>query len=304
MSITPSEVAFRKVFTDLKEKGKFCSPRGQLVIEIENYSYTLPPRARFCNFLARKINQNYVKREFLWYLRGNAKDLEILKHASMWDNLVNDNGSINSNYGQYIFNDNLNQFSNVVKTLSNDVDSRRASISILSAKHLLSTTNDVPCTYSLNFRIREMKLNMTVHMRSQDAVFGMGNDAPCFSFIHEMVYVALRSVYPELVMGEYHHFADSFHVYERHFKVMEAIAEGSPYVPITCPEISSLKEVNFLRRLIHFTNYGEIDLEDFPDFETDARLVLNEPDLRDLIVQQRDNYEFSTWLTTFNGETK
>ena len=33
---------------------------------------------------------------------------------------------------------------------------------------------------------------MTVRMRSQDAIFGMTNDAANFSFIHEMIYVTLR----------------------------------------------------------------------------------------------------------------
>src|SRR5574343_84396 len=204
--ITTDEILFRQIFIDLATNGKEAAPRGQKIIEIENYSYTLPARVRFCNFESRKLNLDYVKREFLWYLRGNKMDKEILNHAKMWTDLVNYDGSINSNYGQYIFSKKAgqksSQFDYVVDALKKDKDSRRASIMILNRDHLLSTTRDYPCTYSLNFRIRDNKLNMTVHMRSQDAVFGMGNDAPCFSFIHEMIYVAVRDLaYPELEMG-------------------------------------------------------------------------------------------------------
>ena len=301
---------FRKIFQDLMKKGKKCAPRGQTVIEIENYTYTLPARARFCNFEARNVSQDYIKREFLWYLRGNKHDLEILEHASMWKGLVNQADGypwINSNYGQYVFakvfieGDNpveKSQFDAVVETLINDVDSRRASIAILNQGHLLSTTNDVPCTYSLNFRIRDNKLNMSVHMRSQDAVFGMGNDAPCFSFIHEMLYVVLRDKkYPELKLGEYHHIADSFHVYERHFRAMEAIAGGSAYVPIEVPLIANSDEVSFLQNFIHLT-YGQEQRAPMP--KTIVTALKAYPEFKEMIASKAKSYQFSTWLTTFD----
>ena len=120
---------------------------------------------------------------------------------------------------------------------------------ILTAEHLSSETPDVPCTYALNFRIRENKLNMTVHMRSQDAIFGMGNDAPTFSFIQEMIYVTLRSTYPDLVMGNYHHFVDSLHVYEKHFSMLEEIINNPiEFESIDCPRIFSEDEVDYLRK--------------------------------------------------------
>jgi thymidylate synthase len=209
---------------------------------------------RFQNFQCRKFNVNYVKKEIAWYLRGDKFDKSICDHAKLWRDIVNEDGSINSNYGQYIFFGKDNQFDNVVKILSSDKDSRRASIVILNSSHLLSNTKDVPCTCSLNFRIRNDVLNMSVHMRSQDAIFGMGNDAPAFSVIHEMVLNALRRTYPSLAYGNYFHIADSFHVYERHFNMLEQIQDGNKYQRIICPEISGPDEVDFLRKC----DYSEI----------------------------------------------
>jgi len=243
-TIQQESIPFLEIYTEIMHNGKEFSPRGLLIKEIENAHYILPPYIRFANFTARKLSLKYIKREFLWYLKGDRYDTSITEHANMWRGLVNIDGSINSNYGQYI----NKQFDNVIKTLQSDKDSRRASIMILSAEHLLSETNDYPCTYALNFRIRDNRLNMTVHMRSQDAVFGMGNDAPAFSMIQEMIYVTLRDTYPELVMGNYHHFADSLHVYERHFEMMNNIlAAPSDFSVIECPRISSKAEVDFLR---------------------------------------------------------
>lgn len=245
--MTNSKTIFSRIFFDLEEKGIEVSPRGQLIKEIENYKYELPPYVRFCNFKDRKLSISYLKKEFLWYLKGDKFDTSIAEHAKMWKSIINEDGSINSNYGQYFFGEEK-QFDVVVETLKKDKDSRRAAIVLLNKYHLNSKTNDVPCTYALSFRIRDNKLNMTVHMRSQDSIFGMGNDAPAFSFIHEMTLNALREFYPDLRYGIYTHFADSFHVYEKHFKMMEDMINGE-YDEVDCPPISGPEEVKFLRAL-------------------------------------------------------
>ena len=313
MTRISEEDAFRQIFTDLKKNGKMIKSRDDglspKVIELENYTYTLPPYGRWCNFDARKINVDYVKHEFLWYLRGDAYDLEILDHAAMWKTLVNTSppiNTINSNYGQYIFGAAENRenrstlFDYVINTLKKDPNSRRASMTILSRNHLLSRTNDYPCTYALNFRIRENQLKMSVHMRSQDAVFGMGNDAPCFSFIQEMVYAALLDEYPELLMGEYHHICDSLHVYEKHFEVMEKIADGSPYITVNCPQISCSAENDFLRTFIHtiYDKNGEFGW-DF-NIQGTSDLVTQHPMLKEMLHHKlQTSFNFSNWLTTF-----
>lgn len=256
------EVVFRKIYRDVVSRGTFVSPRGQRVLEIENYTYELPAFVKFQSFESRKLNIQYIKDELLWYIRGDKFDLSITEKAKIWQQIVNSDMSINSNYGQYIFSG-VKQFDNVVKTLSDDRDSRRGSMMILQEAHLVSDTKDVPCTYALNFRIRDNNLNMSVHMRSQDAIYGMGNDAPAFSFIHEMMLNALRRSYPDLMCGTYFHCADSFHVYERHFQMLEKLSglnvqtkdelkDWRPdlYEKIECPRISGPDEVDFLRKLV------------------------------------------------------
>jgi len=259
----------RSIFVGILKPLKYAqlvSPRGQLIKELENYSYTLPYEVRFQSFACRKFKLNYVKQEVLWYLRGDKFDLSICDKAKMWKDLVNHDGSINSNYGQYIFNSTSNQFNNVVNTLKLDKDSRRASMTILNSEHLFSNTKDVPCTYALNFRIRKNVLNMSVLMRSQDAFFGMANDAPAFSIMFEMMFHALKEFYPDLEQGSYHHHCNSFHVYERHFEMLDNILAGDEYSLIKCPEISGFDEVKFLREL----NFSTIP----------------------------DRFEFSKWLTS------
>lgn len=251
---------FRKIFTDLALLGEKIAPRNLPVLELENYNYVMPPYVRFCNFERRKLHVAYIKEEFKWYLKGDRFDSSIIQHAKIWADTINPDGSINSNYGQYIFGK-ANQFDKALDSLKKDKDSRRASIMILNKENILSDDKDLCCTYCINFRIRKNYLNMTVRMRSQDAILGMGNDVANFSFIHEMMYNALKEFYPDIRYGIYYHSADSFHIYERHFKMLEEIT-GMPivrkeseivmndkYIIEECPAINGPNEVKFLRKL-------------------------------------------------------
>lgn len=257
---------FYDVLKRIKDEGKLVKPRGLLIKEVENCSYELPAYVRFPNFESRKLNPKYTKREVLWYLKGDRFDTSICQYAKIWQAIVNSDGSINSNYGQYVFGK-INLFDRVIETLIDDPDSRRASIVILNSEHLFAETKDVPCTYAINFRIRESKLNMSVHMRSQDAIYGMGNDAPAFSIIHEMMFNALKRYFPLLQHGNYFHTCDSLHVYEKHFEMLDKIIAGDKFTVIDCPKISGPAEVDFLRSL---------DFTAIPE-----------------------EYAFSKWLTTF-----
>lgn len=257
--LSPQLRAFHEILKTLWENGQECRPRGLLIKELCAFTYTLPPRWRFMCLDARKLKLDYLKQEFLWYLRGDPKDLSILNIASMWRDLVNEDGTINSNYGVYMFNDiaspgHESNFERVARTLEDDPDSRRAVMMILSNEHLCSTTKDYPCTAYLNFQIRNNHLNLYVRMRSQDAIWGMGNDVACFSFTHELMYARLCRKFPDLQMGHYSHMADSFHIYERHFKMVESIA-NNPTAELdhhmACPPMAINGSVDQVDELFH-----------------------------------------------------
>src|ERR1039458_3753264 len=268
-----SEAAqWRQIYRRLKSEGKLCAPRGLQILEVENFSYSLAPYVRFPNFEARHLNLDYIREEFQWYLGGDPYDLGILQHASIWRNLVL-RGRLNSNYGLYVFRKGGLEWA--ATELAHDKDSRRACITILDDTHLKAETLDVPCTAYMNFRIRNNKLNMSVHMRSQDAIYGMTNDAPAFSFVHEMLYVTLRDTcYADLQMGDYHHTADSFHVYARHFKMLDELCkDGAEFTTIEVPRISGAQEVDYLRSCSWMTDVPPREF-DFTHWLTDAKLQI------------------------------
>ena len=243
---------WRNIFADVHSRGKVVAPRGKEIIEVENYHYELPPYVRFCNLLPRKLKLEYIKQETRWYLHGDPYDLSICEFGQIWRHIIVD-GKLNSNYGYAWFTQGGIDF--VVEQLKQDKDSRRASTVIVDRSHLNLREKDVPCTSYINFRIRDNSydrggtdsLNMSVHMRSQDAIFGLGNDAPAFSFLQEMVLNLLLPTYPNLHMGTYHHTSDSFHVYEQHYDMLKQLADTCvEFEPLSVPFIAGPDEVKYL----------------------------------------------------------
>jgi thymidylate synthase len=257
---------FYNILQEVDDLGEEVVSRGLKTREIFGYNYKLPPRVRFMCFDARKLKMDYVKQEFLWYLVGEPTDHSICKVASMWDGLINDDKSINSNYGAYIFNPHgghkgISNFDRAAQTLKDDPQSRRAVMMILNSSHLNSKTKDYPCTVYINFLIRENQLHIFVRMRSQDAIFGMGNDAPFFSFVHELMFWTLKPEMPDLQLGFYYHSADSFHIYERHYDMVNKILEN-PVVTVdhhdACPPMTFMTPVyiGMLRRDLLSKNHN------------------------------------------------
>lgn len=234
---------FCGLFQDLVEHGRERSPRGMKTLELENYQYTLPAYARLMTYPGRKLNLKYIGEEIRWYLKGDRTDLSIAEQASIWKSTIT-NGMINSNYGWQIFRRGGIQW--VVQNLVNDRDSRRAVIPILAEEHCTMANKDVPCTETIAFRIRDDELRCTVHMRSQDAVFGAGNDIPFFSFVQEVVHAGLMGV--GLKMGPLTICATSFHAYERHFPLVHNIANGEEVLAgdVEMPRIYNSTELDML----------------------------------------------------------
>jgi thymidylate synthase len=236
--------SFKKIFNHVLSSGRVSSPRGQKTLEVENALCTFLPYERFATFPSRKLSLAYIKTELLWYLKGDMYDLSICDHAKIWREMVTDEGKLNSNYGYAVFT--RCGIDYVAECLKKDKDSRRAMISIMGRSHLYEGCRDVPCTVSMGFRIRDNVLRTTVHMRSTDLIFGMGNDIPFFSFVAECLLVYLLGTYPDLELGDLVLFSESLHVYERHFEMLAKLVNEEPE-PVWCPRLHSADEIKLLR---------------------------------------------------------
>ena len=102
----------------------------------------------------------------------------------------------------------MNQLSNVIRILRSKPDSRQAVIQLFDALDIKEKHKDVPCTCTLQFMLREGRLQLFANMRSNDIHWGLPHDVFCFTMLQEIV---ARSIPCEL--GTYKHAVGSLHLY-------------------------------------------------------------------------------------------
>jgi thymidylate synthase len=162
--------------------------------------------------------------ELLWYLAG-SNELKFIEHyISAYKKETDDGNTIYGAYGPRIFNmrDQFNQIDNVTKLLTDNPSTRKAVIQLFDAMDLQDKHKEIPCTCTLQFLIRENKLNLYVSMRSNDAFKGLPHDVFAFTMLQEIMSVKLS-----VDLGSYYHSVGSLHLYKRdETKAKQYLNEG------------------------------------------------------------------------------
>jgi thymidylate synthase len=113
----------------------------------------------------------------------------------------------------------VNQLPIIVERLREDPDTRQAVITLWDPEFdAHGGKKDHPCTSLFNFRIRDGKLNMSTFMRSNDAIHGWTFDLIQFSMLMQSIASSLQ-----VGVGTYSHHVGSFHIYEPHWNIANAI---------------------------------------------------------------------------------
>ncbi len=218
---------YEMVLDDLWNDPDFiASPRGMEVREIRDCSMEIEdPMKNIYTNKFRSSQLKYIAAEILWYFSGTNNPTYIENYASMWKNLHNDDGTVNSSYGNLIFSEynkhGFTQYDWVIQSLTKDKDSRQAFMHFNKPEHQYLKNKDQVCTLQSLFHIRENKLYMTLTMRSNDVIYGFMTDWAFFSVLHYHTYLTLKDWYPDLEMGSYTHISHSMHVYERHYDMIK-----------------------------------------------------------------------------------
>jgi len=235
---------YKEVLSNLMNQPQYeCSPRGMKIRE--NIAVTLVlenPRARLLTPKARESNYSFAVGEFLWYWNGKRDLKTMLYYNKRMKNFSDDNETLNSAYGYRLLSKNFfagdsetgighTQWNTIVKTLCEDHESRRAVMTILSPQDVNQAASskgskDVPCTLSLQFFIRDNALDLHVHMRSNDVIWGLTYDLFSFTMLQECMLLSLKEKdlrFSNLRLGRYYHTAGSLHIYDTHFEMAEKI---------------------------------------------------------------------------------
>lgn len=203
-------------------------PDGTSTAEILNMSFELTdPTKNTVNSKTREFNSVFAEKFFQWIYAGKSDVSELIpvnKNAKRYDD---DNYHRNTAYGPRL----LKQLPYILDELKYSEHSRRATINILDADDkeilpdLLSgrTTIEFPCTNTIQFVIRDGRLNMHVGMRSNNMVLTVCYDVYNFTNLMFKVFDKLKETYPDLELGSYYHNIASAHIIGKEAKLAKDI---------------------------------------------------------------------------------
>ena len=138
-------------------------------------------------------------------------------------------------YGPRLFGPGeADQVGNVIKLLRQRPSSRRAVVQVFDGSDIAAEHKEIPCTTTLQFFVRNERVEMVATMRSNDAYFGLPHDVFCFSMLQEIVARTLNRD-----VGVYRHFAGSLHLYKDRWGDAQHFVNEGYQQQIAMPEMPS-----------------------------------------------------------------
>jgi thymidylate synthase len=219
------------------------APRGLRIREATNFEIILrDPLSNLFYNPHRSPKFKYLYPELLWYFSGR-NDLEFIsRYSKFWNNIANEDGTVNSAYGYLLFNQKnkyaFTEYQWAYESLAKDKDSRQAILRFNKPEHSCLGNKDFVCTLNGIFHIRDNELNFTTTMRSQDVWFGIIYDIPFYTLLMQQMRNHLITIYPDLKLGTYVHYVMSEHIYEKDFHNVEEMLMRE-FIPASTPQLKA-----------------------------------------------------------------
>ena len=205
--IEDMQMGYTEVLRTVLVHGTESSPRGKGTCELLNATITLSdPQKSLPVGIGRGVNTKIAAVESLQLLGGVLHPEKMLQASGAFSEFM-DGGTFHGGYGQRT----RAQLPLAVQRLRDDPHSRRALITMWDPLHdlFVEGARDYPCTIALQFLVRDGRLLLHTHMRSNDAWRGLTYDVFVFTQLQLAVAAALN-----LPVGKYTHHTTSLHVYE------------------------------------------------------------------------------------------
>lgn len=253
---------YKNSIARILEEGESVTARGLSFQECRFQHLILTnPRARIIENPERKLSKRFAMAEFIWIMSGKCNLAQIEFYNKRMREFSDDGFTLSGAYGPRLRHwrlqrGDIDQLSNCLQRLKNDIYTRQASIVILDpALDFVQKSKDVPCNNYLQFMFRENKLDLAVYVRSNDLFLGFPYDIFEWTMLQEIFACALN-----VELGEYHHIVGSLHIYNQDIEKANKIllCEVNP-IPMT--------------HMPHDTNLSIID--DLAKFEEEYRLNNN-----------------------------
>lgn len=207
---------FVRLLSDNRDNNRVVSNKGSSTEVFGALLRLSNPLGRLGRSVARSKVFSAIG-ELTWYLSGSNELAHIEHYIPAYRDFSDDKKILAGAYGPRIFAPARAQgygvfddeWNRVITLLKDRAGSRNAVIQIYSNQDGRAAKMDIPCTCTLQFAIRRNRLEMHVHMRSNDAFLGLPHDIFAFTMLQE---IAAREL--DVEMGSYHHSVASLHLYD------------------------------------------------------------------------------------------
>lgn len=207
---------FRRLLSGNRENNRVKSKKGNSTEVFGALLQLSNPRARLGRSMVRSKVYSAIG-ELVWYLSASDALGQIQYYIDKYHEFSDDGAILNGAYGPRIFSRKRceatelasDEWQRVIDVLKARSGSRNAVIQIYSNSDGSKGTKDIPCTCTIQFAIRRNRLEMHVHMRSNDAYLGLPHDVFAFTMMQE---IAARELGVEV--GRYQHSVASLHLYD------------------------------------------------------------------------------------------
>lgn len=237
----------------LLTEGKERTTRGATCLELPApiLICLTEPTARWVTLPERKWYPTLAYAESLWLASGRNDLAFIQPYLPRMEQFSDDGTIMRAGYGprlrrydatpedlcyatplqatvQHLGTD---QFAYLEALLKQDQYSRRGTMTIaqplkdqLTPQKSIKQTKDYPCTCTLHFMIRDGALDLMVHMRSNDLIWG-------FSAVNVFNFTWMQEYWASILgvpIGQYYHLINNLHLYKHHYAQAKQLADASP----------------------------------------------------------------------------
>jgi thymidylate synthase len=250
------------VFDRILTEGIDASPRDVPTLELPPVLLTLAnPRRRVVTAPSRRWSLPLAIGEFCWHLSASDKLAFIQYYSNRWREFADDELRIRGScYGHRLFGHGENgdsQWEQALNLLRHDPATRRAVL--LTAQPLNkgdASSKDVACASSLQFLLRNRRLDAILHMRSNDAFWGLPYDVFLFTMLQELFAAELR-----VELGVYYHSVGSIHLYKRHLHAARSVLKDNGCREFEMPRLLNTEEIPQFLAVEHSLRLMEPDAE-------------------------------------------
>lgn len=218
----------------------------------------------------RKIAWQAGIKEVLWIYQDKSSDVGLLKEkygVNYWDEWADENGSLGKAYGYQINKEFIspetgkptNQIDRLLENLKNDPLNRRHMMNMIHMEDM-KDMGLVPCAFMTLWTVCEDRLNLTLIQRSGDFIAAASpGGINAIQYYALLLMVARHTGYKP---GEFVHFVQNLHIYDRHVEIAEEIIKNKGFYPTP-----------HLRLKDGVKDFYDISIDDFymEDYEPDDK---------------------------------